>query len=383
MVVDQLDADRMSSALVLTVNGGSSSVKLRVLGSEDEILESVDARVGADGETDRVVTIIEDLGAVDIVAHRVVHGGERFTAATIVDPSVIVQLEQLVPLAPLHQRAALALIRAVGAARPHTPAVACFDTAFHSTLPLSARTYAIPEEWRTTWGIRRYGFHGLSHDYASGRACEIVGAERDSSRVVVCHLGSGASVCAVLHGSSVDTSMGFTPLEGLVMGTRSGTVDPGAVLWLIEQGGFGPATVRDALEHRSGLQALAGTSDMRAVTERAATGDASAKAALDIYIHRLRAEIAAMAAAMDGVDLLVFTGGVGENSSIVRDLACSGLSHLGIALDDRANEAVTTDAEISHSGSPVRCVVVTAREDLAMARAARAAITARVSPAAP
>jgi acetate kinase len=338
----------MTSARVLSVNGGSSSVKLRVLGPDDEILESVDAPFGADGETGRVVTIVEDLGEVDIVAHRVVHGGERLSTATIIDQSVIQQLEQLVPLAPLHQRAALALIRAVGAARPHTPAVACFDTAFHSTLPLSARTYAIPEEWRTTSGIRRYGFHGLSHDYASARACEIVGADRGSSRVVACHLGSGASVCAVLNGSSVDTSMGFTPLEGLVMGTRSGTVDPGAVLWLIEQGGLGPETVRDGLEHRSGLQALAGTSDMRAVTERAATGDASATVALDVYIHRLRAQIAAMAAAMDGVDLLVFTGGVGENSSTVRKLACSGLSHLGVVLDARANDAVTTDAR-SHA----------------------------------
>ena len=365
----------MSRRRVLTVNAGSSSVKLRLIDSDDEVTESID--VDFDPEAGSITEIVEavgTMGGADIVAHRLVHGGEQFRRATLVDADVAGRLQQLIPLAPLHLGSALALLEAVGAARPGTQAVACFDTAFHATMPRAASTYAIPELWRREFGIRRYGFHGLSHDYASQRGCELLDRQRDCTRVVVCHLGAGASVCAVSNGRSIDTSMGFTPLEGLVMATRSGTIDPAAVLWMIEQAGLLPSAVHHALEHESGLLALAGTADMRVVTDRANNGDDRCTEALEIYVHRLRAGVAAMAAAMNGVDIVVFTGGIGEHSPDVRRLLCLGLAHLGVALDSEANAAATGDAIISPTGAKAACVVVTAREDLTMARAARSAL---------
>jgi acetate kinase len=297
-----------------------------------------------------------------------VHGGTEFSAAVLIDEPVRQKLRELTDLAPLHQPKSLAGVRAVRAALPDVPAVACFDTAFHSTISDSAATYAVPAEWRRRWGVRRYGFHGLSHAYASRRAVQLA---PDARRVVTCHLGAGASLCAVVDGRSVDTTMGFTPLEGLVMATRSGTIDPGLVLWLEEHEQLRPHEVAVALEERSGLFALAGTADMREVEARASAGDGDARLALDVYAHRLAGSVAAMAASAGGVDVLVFTGGVGEHSATVRRAAAERLAWMGVAVDAAANDAAEPDADITAAGAPVRTLVVEAREDLQIAHEAR------------
>lgn len=249
-----------------------------------------------------------------------VHGGTLFSSPVLITDEVRHQLRDLINLAPLHQPKSLAGLDAISQRLPDVPAVACFDTAFHTSIPDAAATYAIPAEWRDR-GLRRYGFHGLSHAYASRQACELVGLPIDGSRVISCHLGAGASLCAVLDGRSVDTTMGFTPLEGLVMATRSGTVDPGMVLWLAEQENLSPAEVRRMLETRSGLLALAGTKELPEVEAACLAGHPRAVVALDVYLHRLVAGICAMAGALGGVDLVAFTGGVGENQSLVRQRA--------------------------------------------------------------
>jgi acetate kinase len=254
------------------------------------------------------------------------------------------------------------------------PAVACFDTAFHARMPAAAATYALPAEWRARWPLRRFGFHGLSHAYASRRAGELVGRDARQLRLVSCHLGAGASLAAVAGGVSVDTTMGFTPLDGLVMATRSGAVDPGLVLWLQEHVGMPAEELASALEHRSGLFGLAGTDDMRAVLERDASGDPNAGVAIAVYVHRLRAGIASMTAAMGGLDMLVFTGGVGERAAVIRARAADGLGFLGVSLDAAANAAAEPDAEISAGDAPVRTWVITAREDLEITRQVTQAI---------
>ena len=362
--------------LILVVNAGSSSCKLRLLGPDDAVLQTTDlpAIEGSDGAL--VAEAISGWPAPVAVGHRVVHGGIRFVSPAVLDRETIGAIDALSPLAPLHQPRSLAGIAAVRAVLPDLPHVAAFDTAFHATLPQAAATYAIPASWREL-GVRRYGFHGLSHAYASRRAAERCGREGDDAfRVVTCHLGAGASLAAVRGGRSVDTTMGFTPLEGLVMATRSGSIDPGIVTWLVTERGMSAADVGDALEHGSGLAGLAGTDDMRTVLERSAAGDDQALLALDVYVHRLRASIAAMTASLGGLDALVFTGGVGERSAPIRSLAAEGMAFLGIGLDDRANDAAgaTTDVEIGGSGASVRAFVVPAREDVEIARQVREAV---------
>ena len=341
---------------ILVINAGSSSLKVRLLGDGDEMLADSDS--------------LEGIPAPDVVGHRIVHGGERYRDAVVVDDRVEADLQALNELAPLHQPKSLRALDAARAAFPDAPHVACFDTAFHATLPDAAATYALPRAWRERWPLRRFGFHGLSHAYASRRARDLTGAER----VIVCHLGAGASLCAVQGGRSVDTTMGFTPLEGLVMATRSGSVDPGLVLWLADR--MPLDELAGALEYDSGLAGLSGTADMRAVLEAAAAGEARARVALDVYVHRLRAAIAAMAAAMDGVDALVFTGGVGERAARIRAEALRGLSFLGARLDARANDTAQPDADVAAPDSPVRILVVAAREDLEIARQVRTAVRA-------
>ena len=256
---------------------------------------------------------------------------------------------------------------------PDVPAVACFDTAFHATIGAPAATYALPAEWRARWTLRRYGFHGLSHAYVSRRTAELAASPR---RVVSCHLGAGASLAAVQDGRSVDTTMGFTPLDGLVMATRSGSVDPGLVLWLEEHAGTPAAELAATLEYRSGLFGLAGTADMREVLARAAAGDERAELAREVYLHRLRGSIAAMAAALGGLDALVFTGGVGENSAEIRSRAMDGLGFLGVREDASRNADGTGDREIGAAGAPVRSLVITAREDIEIARQVRQVLAA-------
>jgi len=250
------------------------------------------------------------------------------------------------------------------------PAVACFDTAFHATIPPAAATYALPAEWRERWSLRRYGFHGLSHAWVARRAPELLGRQAGELRIVSCHLGAGASLCAIVGGRSVDTTMGFTPLEGLVMATRSGSVDPGMLLWLLEHEELSAAELAEALEFRSGLLGLAGSADMREILGGAAAHEAFALAR-DVYVHRLRAGVAAMAAALGGIDALAFTGGVGERSAEVRQRAADGLAFVGVSLDRARNHEPPADGEISAAGAGVRTLVLAAREDLEIARQVR------------
>jgi acetate kinase len=358
---------------ILIVNAGSSSLKLRVLDDGDRLLAEHDlGAVEGSDLADQLEAVIGGWPQVDAVGHRVVHGGERFRDAVLIGPEVERELRALSELAPLHQAKSLAALDAVTRILPNIPSVACFDTAFHATLPRAASTYALPAAWRERWALRRYGFHGLSHAYASRRAAELL--SRQPGRLVTCHLGAGASLCAVRDGRSVDTTMGFTPLEGLVMATRSGTVDPGLVLWLLEHARLSERDLGEALEHDSGLRALAGTPDMQEVLRRREAGDSRARLALDVYLHRLRAEVAAMAAALGGVDALVFTGGVGERSAQVRQEACAGLEFLGVALDGGANERGTNDRDVSPPVAAVRVLVIAAREDLEIARQVRAVL---------
>jgi acetate kinase len=360
---------------VLVVNAGSSSLKLRVLDPADEVTAAADlpAPRGA-ADAAEIKSAIESFGPVDAVGHRIVHGGTLYTGPVRLDDQVRPRLESLTDLAPLHQPKSLAALDAVQAVLPAVPAVACFDTAFHATIPAAAATFALPEEWRTRWSLRRFGFHGLSHAYASRRAAELLGRGVDGLRLVTCHLGAGASLAAISGGRSVDTTMGFTPLDGLVMATRSGSVDPGLVLWLEEHVHMPAAELAAALEHRSGLYGLAGTADMREILARAADGDTRAELARETYLHRLRGSIAAMAAATDGLDAIVFTGGVGENSAEIRQRAMDGLGFLGIAVDPASNESGTGDREIGVPAASVRALVIAAREDIEIARQVRATL---------
>ena len=310
------------------------------------------------------------LGEADVVAHRIVHGGPRFREAVVLDDAVMAQLRGLTELAPLHQPKSLAALDLVSSQLPRVPAVACFDTAFHSTLSAAAHTYALPARWRSRWGLRRYGFHGLSHSWVARRAPELLAGDPSPRRVVSCHLGAGASLCAIQDGRSVDTTMGFTPLEGLVMATRSGSVDPGMLLWLLEREAVDERELAAALEHESGLAGLAGSADLRVVLERRTAGDEDAGLAVEVYIHRLRAEIAAMTAALGGLDALVFTGGVGENAAEIRRLAAAGLGFLGVGLDELVNRDGEGDRELTGRDASVRTAVLRAREDLEMARQA-------------
>lgn len=357
---------------VLAVNAGSSTLKLSVLDDgerrDGRTLETTDGGASARA----VEAVLAHWSPVDAIGHRIVHGGTEFVSPVVVDDAVRQRLGTLVDLAPLHLPASLAAVDQVRRMAPEVPQVACFDTAFHATIPPPASTYAVPEDWRDRWPIRRFGFHGLSHAYAAERAAALCGMPADALRIVTCHLGAGASLAAVRHGRSVDTTMGFTPLEGLVMATRSGSVDPGLLLWLQTHAGMTPDDLARQLEHCSGLMGLCGRADMRDVWAAEEAGDGRATLALATYLHRLRAGIAAMAAAMEGIDTLVFTGGVGERTWRVRARAAAGLAFLGVELGRERNRSAQPDAEITAEGAAVRAYVVEAREDVEIARAVAA-----------
>lgn len=374
---------------VLVVNAGSSSLKLAVLDGESVTASTTVERWQGEGHLEPVATFLDDAGgadSVDAVGHRVVHGGPDHTQPTRVDDALVDYLGSIADLAPLHNPKAVAGIREVGRLLPDAPTVACFDTGFHATLPAAASTYALPWQWNQRWGLRRYGFHGLSHASAVRRAAELVGRPVQDLRIVSCHLGAGASLAAVRGGICLDTTMGFTPLEGLVMGTRSGSVDPGLVLWLLESGGLAATQVSDALAHGSGLKGLSGTSgDLRDVLEGRRRREERCVLAYDVFMHRLVREVAAMTAGIGGLDVLVMTGGIGERSSQVRADAAAALGYLGVAVDADANRAADGDADITASstgdagadgdaGPRVRTVVVTAREEAEIARQVRSAL---------
>lgn len=364
---------------VFVVNAGSSSLKLSVVDGDDRIL--------ADHELDSPGGRIDEAGlgkairgmeGIEATGHRVVHGGARFQASVRIDPEVVRYLGTITDLAPLHLPAAVAAIQAVAGLLPDFPAVACFDTAFHSHMPAAASTYAIPREWRVRYGIKRYGFHGFSHAYASRRAAAILGRPERALKVITCHLGAGASLAAVAGGQSVDTTMGFTPLEGLVMATRSGTVDPGALLYMMRRAEMSEPELTDGLDRKGGLLALAGTSDMREVLRRMADSDALAQLAFDVFVHRLRAEIGSMAASLNGPDAVVFTGGIGQNSPEVRSAAAAQLGFLGMAIDEATNSTIEGDGDVSTADARVRTLVVHAREDIEVAREVRRVLSPAV-----
>ena len=364
---------------ILTVNAGSSSLKLRVLDGEDEVIcWRDDEAIGTDDELARSLqAVLAESGELDATAHRIVHGGPELDRPTVIDSAVERELEGLDDLAPLHNPPAVRAIRALQELRPGLPTVACFDTSFHATLPPAASTYAVPAAWSERWPLRRYGFHGLSHAYASRRAAELLERPLDELRLVTAHLGAGASLAAVAGGRSVDTTMGFTPLEGLVMATRSGSLDPGLLLWVQRHGGLDPVEMEQALDREAGLRGLAGGSgEIREVIAGAERGEQRCRLALDVYLHRLVAGIAAMAAAMGGLDALVFTGGIGENSPPIRAAACESAAFLGVDLDPDLNGHADRDAVLSGPTGPVATLVVSAREDLEMARQARLALGA-------
>jgi acetate kinase len=358
----------VSAARLLIVNAGSSSLKLRVLDGGDRVTATLDIQ----GDRDWDERLEDFLGEVEVDAavHRVVHGGEEFAGPAAIDARLKLRVAELAELAPLHNRPALRMIEALEALRPGLPAVACFDTAFHRTLPAAAATYALPAEWAERWTLPRFGFHGLSHSYAARRAGELL-EDGTELRIVIAHLGAGASLAAVRGGRSVDTTMGFTPMEGLVMATRSGSLDPGLLLWVQRHGGLGPERAEQALDREAGLLGLSARSDRyEELFEAAEAGDDRSALALDVYLHRLRSGIAAMAAAMDGMDALVFTAGVGENSAHARTGACRGLGFLGIELDEDLNAQPPGDTRLDRGGA-VAVLRIEAREDLEMARQAR------------
>lgn len=375
---------------VLVLNSGSSSVKYQLLDMAEaadgtdrgRLVSGLVERIGEEGGVAdhdealrRVAGQLAERGLgldspeLAAVGHRVVHGGTRFTAPTLITDEVLAAIEDLVPLAPLHNPANIAGIRVARALRPDLPQVAVFDTAFHATLPEAAARYAVETATADRYGIRRYGFHGTSHAYVSRAAAALLGRRPADVNVIVLHLGNGASASAVRGGRCVDTSMGLTPLEGLVMGTRSGDVDPAVVLHLERVGGMGTDEIDTLLNKRSGLLGLCGANDMREITRRVDEGDPSARLAFDVYTHRLRRYIGAFTAVLGRVDALVFTAGVGENSAPVRAAALDGLEGLGYVLDPRRNALRSSGARLlSPEGARVAVAVVPTDEELEIAR---------------
>lgn len=356
---------------LLTVNAGSSSLRCAVLDGEDVVAHEHLRAPEAPGDQS-AATVLRRLiqrHAPDASVHRIVHGGARFTEPVVVDGATRSALDELVQLAPLHNTVALHLLDEVRTLAPGLPSVACFDTAFFADLPDAASTYAICEDWRVRLGIRRFGFHGLSHGWVASVMPHLIAEPSHRLRIVSAHLGAGGSLAAIAGGRAVDTTMGFTPIDGLVMATRSGSLDPGAVTHLIRVDGLGPDEVEDGLEQRSGLLGLAGSADLGEVIEAAEAGQPRSMLAYGVYLHRLRGAIAAMTAAMGGLDVLCFTGGAGEASATLRAHVCNGLEFLGCQVDAERNAAASGDRVISLDTRPV-IAVVHAREDLMMARQA-------------
>jgi len=395
---------------ILVCNAGSSSFKFSLFDAEDEVLlvdggidwirkptRLVFRRAGQpeireelklEKHADAAARILDDLQAGPLpalhsleelraVGHRVVHGGERYSSAVVITPEVKRAIEELTELAPLHNAASLNGITVVEVVLPKVPQVAAFDTAFHATLSEAARTYPLPQKWTREWGIRRYGFHGLSHSYCAGQAAKMIG--RRDLRFVIAHLGNGASVSAVRDGMSVDTSMCFTPLEGLMMGTRSGSVDPGILIYLLQHKGLHVNALDKALNYESGLLGISGiSSDLRQILSEL-PHNPDARLAIDVYVHRIVQTIGAMAATLGGVDALVFTAGVGERAGEIRKRVCEKLKYLGLELDRTANETCKPDADISMPASKARILVIATREDLTIMRETRRLVGSSMS----
>ena len=360
---------------VLVLNSGSSSLKYKLFDGQKALYEGIVEHIGEEGGVpdhrealrkaekaliaSGALTSFRDL---DAAGHRVVHGGEKFVEPTRIDTDVIEAIRALIPLAPLHNPANLAGIETMVKLVPGLPQVAVFDTAFHQTMPEKAYLYAIPYDLYEKRGIRRYGFHGTSHSYVARAAAKTLGRPLEETKLITLHLGNGASACAVERGRSVETSMGFTPLEGLVMGTRSGDVDPEIAVWMAREG----MDADRILNKQSGLKGLCGDNDVRAILARMKAGDAAARRALEVYAHRIRRYVGAYLAVLGGADAIVFTAGVGEHSPEVRRMACENLQALGIRLDEKRNAAART--LISTDDSPVKVLVIPTDEELEIAR---------------
>lgn len=387
---------------VLVINCGSSSLKYQVINSETEdvLAKGLCERIGIDGrlvyqpaggekETteaampthkqaiqmviDALVNektgVIKSLDEIGAVGHRIVHGGEKFAASAIITDEMIQAVEDCSDLAPLHNPANLIGVRACQELMPNTPMVGVFDTAFHQTMPEEAYLYGVPYEYYEKYAVRKYGFHGTSHSYVSKRAAAILDKPYESLKTIVCHLGNGASICAVKNGKSVDTSMGLSPLEGLVMGTRSGDIDPSAVEFIAKKEGLDLAGVLNVLNKKSGVMGLSAvSSDFRDLSSAAEAGNKRAAIALSVFNYRVLKYIGAYAAAMNGVDCICFTAGVGENSADVRKEICANLAYLGIQIDDEANAKRGQEIVISTPDSKVKVLVVPTNEELTIAR---------------
>ena len=387
---------------VLVINCGSSSLKYQLIDSETEavLAKGLCERIGIDGRlvyqkagNDKEITeasmpthkeaiqmvlealtnektgAIKSLEEVNAIGHRIVHGGEKFASSAIITDEMIKAVEECNDLAPLHNPANLIGIRVCSELMPNVPQVGVFDTAFHQTMPAKAYLYGLPIEYYKNYKVRRYGFHGTSHSFVSKRAVEFLGLDKDNSKVIVCHLGNGSSISAVQNGKCVDTTMGLTPLEGVVMGTRSGSIDPAIVEYLAKKENLDIAGVMNILNKKSGLQGMSGvSSDMRDLRAAAAEGNEDAKNAIEVLCYGIAKYVGGYVAAMNGVDAIVFTAGIGENVGMIREKVCSYLGYLGITIDAKANEAMGDEVVISGADSKVKVAVIPTNEELAICR---------------
>ena len=387
---------------VLVINCGSSSLKFQLINSDTEsvLAKGLCERIGIDGSltyqpaggekvteskampthteaiqfvidalTDANTGVVKSLDEIGAVGHRVVHGGEKFASSAVITDEMIKAVEECNDLAPLHNPANLIGIEACKKLMPNTPMVGVFDTAFHQTMPEEAYMYGLPYEYYEKYKVRRYGFHGTSHSFVSKRTAEIMNRSYDETKTIVCHLGNGASICAVKNGKSVDTSMGLTPLEGLVMGTRSGDIDPAILEFLAKKEDMDIAALMNMLNKKSGVHGVSGiSSDFRDLTAGAEAGNKRAQIAIDVFAYRVAKYVGSYAAAMNGVDAIAFTAGIGENVCLVREKVCDYLGYLGITLDKEANAVRGEEIEISTPDSKVKVYVVPTNEELAIAR---------------
>ncbi|MBO1580886.1 acetate kinase [Bacillus sp. XF8] len=385
---------------IIAINAGSSSLKFQLfeMPSETVLTKGLVERIGLEdsiftitvnGEKQKEITnipdhavavnmllnkltengIVKSLDEISGIGHRVVHGGEKFADSVLITDQVLADIEDLSDLAPLHNPANIVGIKAFQEVLPNVPAVAVFDTAFHQTMPESAFLYSLPYEYYEKYGIRKYGFHGTSHKYVTERAAELLGRPLESLRLLSCHLGNGASIAAVEGGKSIDTSMGFTPLAGVTMGTRSGNIDPALIPYIMEKTGQNVEEVVNVLNKKSGMLGLTGySSDLRDIIAKEEEGDDRAKVALDVFVSRIHKYIGSYAARMKGVDAIIFTAGIGENSAIVRERVLEGLEFMGVYFDAKRNNVFGEEAFISFPHSPVKIIVIPTDEEVMIAR---------------
>ena len=396
---------------ILVINCGSSSLKYQVIDSETEqvLAKGLCERIGIDGRlvyqkascdkeisdiampthkeavsaviaalTNEKTGAIKSLDEIDAIGHRVVHGGEKFASSALITDEMIKTVEECNDLAPLHNPANIIGINACRELMPGKPMVGVFDTAFHQTMPKTAYMYAVPYKYYEENGVRRYGFHGTSHSYVSKRVAEMDGCDLKNSKIIVCHIGNGASCCAVLNGESVDTSMGLSPLEGLVMGTRSGDIDPSAVEYMAKCDGLDMAGIMNVLNKQSGVLGVSGvSSDFRDLLKAGAEGNERAQLAMDMLAYRVAKYIGSYAAAMNGVDIICFTAGLGENNGGLRQKVCNYLGFMGVELDPKANEVAGEEALVSSKNSKVKVYVVPTNEEVMIARDTAAIVSGK------